>query len=56
MGNLKKYLITYVTQEGEEDIMEIFAYSEDQAVFLSSLPVAGILDVSCVVAMAAGGA
>ena len=35
MKNMKKYVITYLDEDGNEEVMEVIAYSRQQAVFLS---------------------
>lgn len=52
---LSNYLIVYQNEEGEEELLEVLAYSKEQAVFLSSVEHDSIIDVICTVARMAGG-
>ena len=53
---LGRYLIVYLNDDGEEELLEVHAYSAEQAVFLSSIEHGKIIDVVCTVAKMAGGA
>lgn len=49
MATAKKYCITYIDDNGNEQFIEIPAYSEEQAKFILGMDNAKIIDIECTV-------